>query len=322
MSDQQAILVDIGRQLAEAREQRGLSVDQVAQEIHIRQAFLQAMEAGDFDALPDDVVARGFLRSYATFLGLDPEPLVAAFNRARPGLDHVPVTQKPATGPHVLEMDLGRPPRSLWGAALSWLLVVGLVLVAGYWLWLAGRLPLPLGPRNAGSTPTAAAQVALPTSPTPAPPTATPTSPATSAPSASPTVAPLLQATATPTATPTVTPTPTPTPTPTVTPTPSPTPVEEVVIQATLVDRTWLRVKVDGDTVLEGLLDPGRTFTWRGKVVEIRTGNAGGMALVVNGEEIGLLGEPGEVQHWIYWAREGRLERVTPTPTPTPTPAP
>ncbi len=312
-------LVEVGQRLAEARESQNITLEQAEKETRIRLKYLLAMEAGDFDALPNDVVERGFLRSYAQYLGLDPAPLIAAFNAARP--EPVSPIQAPERerGPHVLDMDLGR--RATGGAAtfLSGLLVLILIGVAGFWLWQQGRLPLPTaatatpaGLSDAGST----ATPRVVPSPTPEPPTPppTPTARPTSAQAASPTTPTARAATPAPTATPTST------PTPTLTPTATPTPLQEVVVEATLTDRTWLRIKVDGDTVLEGLFEPERTFTWRGKAVEIRTGNAAGIQLVVNGEDLGAMGAEGEVVHWIFRVEDGTLAKVTPTPTPTPAP--
>jgi cytoskeleton protein RodZ len=67
----------IGQQLRQARQARDLTLEQVAFETHIRAHYLEAIEAGDYDRLPSLVQVRGFLRIYAGFLGLDPEPLVA-----------------------------------------------------------------------------------------------------------------------------------------------------------------------------------------------------------------------------------------------------
>jgi len=67
----------IGQQLRQAREARQLSLEQVAQATHIRLRYLQALETGDFAALPSDVQARGFLRAYASFLNLDATALLA-----------------------------------------------------------------------------------------------------------------------------------------------------------------------------------------------------------------------------------------------------
>lgn len=72
----------VGQQLRQAREARRLSLEQVARATHMRAHYLQSLEAGNFDALPSLPQARGFLRTYAGYLGLDPEPLLAALNGA------------------------------------------------------------------------------------------------------------------------------------------------------------------------------------------------------------------------------------------------
>lgn len=67
----------IGEQLKEARLARKLTIKKVTQAIAIRAHYLEAMEADDFESLPSPVQARGFLRLYANFLGLDADRLVA-----------------------------------------------------------------------------------------------------------------------------------------------------------------------------------------------------------------------------------------------------
>jgi cytoskeletal protein RodZ len=61
----------LGSELRAARLQKELSLDEVEQELRIRAKFLGAIEAGDYSLLPSQVQARGFLRNYAQFLGLD-----------------------------------------------------------------------------------------------------------------------------------------------------------------------------------------------------------------------------------------------------------
>ena len=68
--------VSIGQQLRQTRQERDISLEQAARGTHIRLHYLQAIEAGDFSRLPSPVQARGFLRAYAGYLGLDPEPLL------------------------------------------------------------------------------------------------------------------------------------------------------------------------------------------------------------------------------------------------------
>jgi cytoskeleton protein RodZ len=66
----------IGEALRSTRERKGLSIDQVAQETRISPRFLEALEAEQFNELPAPVYVRGFLRSYANFLQLEPQPLL------------------------------------------------------------------------------------------------------------------------------------------------------------------------------------------------------------------------------------------------------
>ncbi len=62
--------------LREARMARGISLEQVTRDIHISKSFLEALEAGDYTDFPGDAYVTGFIRSYASYLELDPEPLV------------------------------------------------------------------------------------------------------------------------------------------------------------------------------------------------------------------------------------------------------
>jgi cytoskeletal protein RodZ len=84
----------IGEQLRQAREARELSLEQVARETLIRVRYLQAMEAGEFSALPSQAQARGFLRTYAGFLRLDERQLLRDLEEEEPNAS--PPTQAPS----------------------------------------------------------------------------------------------------------------------------------------------------------------------------------------------------------------------------------
>ena len=66
----------IGEQLRQVRQERDISLEEIALGTHIKLHYLQAIEAGDFSQLPSTVQAHGFMRAYASYLGLDPEPLL------------------------------------------------------------------------------------------------------------------------------------------------------------------------------------------------------------------------------------------------------
>lgn len=69
-------MASVGATLRAAREERALSIDQVSHDTRISARFLDALEADNYEALPAPVYVRGFLRSYASYLRLDPAPLL------------------------------------------------------------------------------------------------------------------------------------------------------------------------------------------------------------------------------------------------------
>jgi cytoskeletal protein RodZ len=71
----------VGEQLREAREARGFDLFRVERDTKIRLKYLEALESGDFAELPAEVYARGFLRNYASYLGLDADELVDQWRR-------------------------------------------------------------------------------------------------------------------------------------------------------------------------------------------------------------------------------------------------
>lgn len=66
---------DIGRILEQTRREKGLSLEEVEQATKIRKRYLTGLEREDYAMLPDAVYARGFLKTYANYLGLDGEAL-------------------------------------------------------------------------------------------------------------------------------------------------------------------------------------------------------------------------------------------------------
>jgi hypothetical protein len=114
---------DIGEGLRAERERLGLSLKQAEADTRIRTRYLLALEEERFDDLPGDAYVRGFLRCYATYLGLDGGRYLAAY-RARVQSPEPPIALKPVPL---------RPPRR--SAAL--LLAAGLAAVAavGFGAW-------------------------------------------------------------------------------------------------------------------------------------------------------------------------------------------
>jgi cytoskeleton protein RodZ len=69
----------VGEFFRQVRETKGLTIDEVASKTRIRTDFVKALEESNFAKLPDQVFARGFVRSYARSLGLDEEDAIHRF---------------------------------------------------------------------------------------------------------------------------------------------------------------------------------------------------------------------------------------------------
>lgn len=66
----------MGQELREAREARGIKLETIEEETKIRRKYLIALESGKWDEIPGEVYVKGFLRTYANYLGLDGAALV------------------------------------------------------------------------------------------------------------------------------------------------------------------------------------------------------------------------------------------------------
>ncbi len=283
---------ELGQWLRETRESKRMSLEQVEEATCIRRKFLQALEEGDYAALPTPVHVRGFLRNYAQHLGLDVAEVLARYE------DETREEEAPPEPGLFRSADITLSPSTWLRLDRVFAVLIALAIVLfGAWAvreylspqwpqmprWLQWSFTLPW---RAAPTPTLVAE-------------------ATDSPQTTPS--------------PTMTPTRAPSPTPTVSPTPTegPTPVvTQVTLEIKIVERAWLLVEVDGVKVHEGIIEAGTTRSWQGQhSIHLRCGNAGGVEATVNGESLGPLGTRGEVVD-LYWGSQGQL---TPTVSVSPT---
>src|SRR6266566_7880998 len=82
-------MFELGSSLRDTRVRRGIELAQVAAETRIRTRYLQALEDERFELLPGSAYAKGFLRAYADYLGLDGQLFVDEYN-ARFNADGAP----------------------------------------------------------------------------------------------------------------------------------------------------------------------------------------------------------------------------------------
>lgn len=119
----------VGEELRRTRMQAGFDLSDVAAQLRIRSNFLSALEEGRPDALPGITYAIGYVRTYAGFLGLDPEAAVRRFKEEAAGLNSKTQLVFPSPAPE------GRVPGLM-------LMLVAAVLAGGAfggWYWLSER---------------------------------------------------------------------------------------------------------------------------------------------------------------------------------------
>lgn len=306
---------DFGAHLRQAREQRGVSLRQIAERTKISTLALEALERNDISRLPGGIFTRAFVRSYAREVGLDPEDTVRRFVARFPDASAEETPRAFVGNPEHIEVDEAPTFGRAW-RALAWSLP--LLLGVGYF-GLGGHLPKWGGasPQPAGTKAAEAQHPAVPPPPPPSPSapvqalqpdaaTAASLAGGTAAnavgaqggavPDVSQPVVGVAQAANTPS---TNTPAEQPRPAaPVQVPAAAPPAAQPGQFRVTLAAREacWVSVRMDGASVFSALLRAGerKELVLRGQV-SLTVGNAGALDFLVNDQKGRSLGGPGQV---------------------------
>jgi len=232
----------LGDEFRAAREARHLSLLDVSEQLHIRTVYLQHIEDGS-TAFAAPVYVRGFIRTYARFLGLDPGASAARYE-ASLGETARKVPEPTAVAP---SRTGGGPSPWLWIAGIAAAILVAFV---GY--------KFVDFQQSGGATRATVAGIASSAPVTNAGPVATRAGAAAK---------------------------------------PKPLPPSNVTqtLEVRVTQDSWMSVKVDGASRLEGVVKAGTSKAFHGKSADVRAGNAGGVDLAVNGKELGKMGNTGAV---------------------------
>ncbi len=308
---------ELGHILREARENKGLTLAQVQSEIRITTKFLSALEEGNYHLLPTPVHVRGFLRNYARFLGLDPEPLLTRYEarlkekpmatplptvrQEDPSLSSQPIQQGPTFfDPVNFEVNAGYQDSSTASSAVRLIIIAALLIAVG--LVFNRFLPLITSGQDGSEALTESIAAFLqgqaeselapgeidPDAPVLVPETMTGGVPITGT-NRNPGMAPssLDPADALP---------------------PSPTRpalpaiMETIELRLEITERGWMEVTIDGDVVFTGIVrdtDPTYEFTAQEEAI-VNTGNAIGVFVYINDVAWGRMGERGESREEIW----------------------
>jgi cytoskeleton protein RodZ len=272
----------IGEMLHRARDERGLTLDEVAARTRINRKYLAAIERGDRESIPGGFFYKSFIRQYAAIVcdkdsGLadDIEAILAAEGPAAP---HEPVLKTMAAKP-----PLERPGRSrnISAATYAIFLILALAGSSGLYMWwhwaqqahAAGETPPAQRPEQASSTPPQPQQTA------PNTPPATQQSP------------PIPQAS---TAQP-------------------PSPDSKIVLDIAATEPTWFQVWSDGKSVFSGVLNSGESKTFAAKDgARMKVGNAGGIEVKFNGKPIGAIGTRGQIRTVVFTPAGAEVVKAPP----------
>ncbi len=259
---------NLGEFLRQQREDKNISIEELATRTRIGVRFIKLIEENQFDQLPNPVSAKGFLRSYARCIGLEETFVLNRFSQVVQPSDLPPATGAEEKVPsYIQRKQPDRLPFPLWAA----LAVAGVIV---FFLVIAFLMP-----KNKEAAPPPPEEVLsdepIPPEPSPIPPPeggeTTPSespSPAAPAPSSVPNPAPSPQA-------------------------PSTNPL---VLLIEAVEQSWIHATIDGTEIKEALLQPSDKIQWEAKEKFVLTvGNAGGVRLFLDGRELGSLGPSGRV---------------------------
>ncbi len=274
----------VGEILRAEREKQGLTVKDIEKATSIRALYIQAIEDGKYDVLPGEVYLKGFMRNYASFLGLDAQHMIDAYRESQ-----APQAPQPGQGSQAAPPAPPAPSQALGpktersrnrenegkSSVGRWLTALVVIAIIGIAAWAAMNYLNPAAPSQPSPPPQAQVQPPpAPVQPAPAPP-----KPAAPAPAAHP-----------------------------------------IVVTAKYTAACWTQVIADGRELYEGIPRIGDQQTWNAnQSMTIRLGNAAGVELTYNGQPQGRLGGDGDVISKTFTANTTAITSPPPGTPATPT---
>jgi hypothetical protein len=283
----------LGHILATERVRQNLGLEQVSDVTRISPRILKAIEMDDFEQIPGRVFARNFVRQYAQVLKLNPDALVAQFDREQSPSETI--ESNPKSVGYTAGFSLNLPALAdVFGntTLTSFFTFLFTIAVCALGVWTFdnwGTVRAHVLP-NPPAGPLAGAARANPPHPAPKPlamkPLAAVAPPSQPARAGSELDSPAIPASGA---------------------------AVHVLLAAS--DLCWTRITADGKVLFAGMLNAGESREVdAASVVDVRAGNAGALVVKLNGNEIPPLGPKGQIRT-VVLTRDGAQVR-TPTPDP------
>ena len=300
---------ELGSLLREAREAKGLTLAEAQQTTRINSRYLQALEEGRYDQLPTQAHVRGYLRNYAKYLMLDPNPLLERYELNQASHEAIaPLNSEPQpfTGPALqsredrvfydpVNMEVSSSGRRDSGSFVRIIIILALIAAVALIGTRAYQLLTGSDDGANGLTGTIEEVVSDITN------GAQPEAQATIDPSIIPGAGDVITSTNRNASAIQL-------PTPTVTRPSLPVTLETIRMRLEVTERSWMQVTIDDEIVFQGIARNGDDpYEWEAQdSATLLTGNGIGIFVTINDIPLGRLGGRGEVveETWTTTATE------------------
>ena len=261
----------VGRILRSARERQGRAVAEIAAELCLTQQYLRAIEDDDVKSLPGIFFYKNFVKQYAAIVGVKEAEIVSGIQTLTAAAEESVLPGTPVQPPvRPLDPIVADSNRRYFGSGRLGLSVFGLVgallACSGFYAWWMRPAEVAAKPRP---QPAVVQSVSQPV-PQPISQITPPVQTAT------------IQVTAE-------------------TQTQVINGINQVVLNLSATEKTWLSVTSEGKRLFSGFLEPSQTKTLTGvDAAQMTVGNAGGIEVRLNGKPIGPIGKSGQVRRVVF----------------------
>lgn len=313
------IFASIGSALRQQRETLSLSISDIENHTHIRSHYLEAIENGRFSELPSPAQGRGMLKNYAQFLNMNPEAVLLEYAEGLQvrRIERIKPAEKPSKKTSGTAKSILPPAVKRWLSADMIVGVFAILLLVSITIWGISQVSADRAQEAEPTAPPVAEILLLDTSAeltqvpqiqqTRAAPAQQETSPANENLETNANLETGEEESGVPT-------------------------LDNQPLQLYLItsQRAWLRITADEEVVFEGRVVPGNAYPFSAAdQIDLLTGNAAAIKVYFNQQDLGVLGEVGEVVNVSFTAAGVIVPtpRIPPTPTatlvpPTVTPQP
>lgn len=125
----------LGEKLRAAREQRGISISEVAEQTRISPLYLEAIDSDNYKTLPGGIFNKGFVRSYAKYVGLDEQEALQDYSRLIAQSEPVAEEEFRSYRPEVLTDDRAASsivPTLIFAAVILAFMTAGILFLVNY----------------------------------------------------------------------------------------------------------------------------------------------------------------------------------------------